>query len=189
VEDQVLQLEAQAAYPFVASPNMTRTNGRRIDVVVIHTMENDETRRSAEACAQWFADPRARVSAHYCVDDDSIAQCVREQDVAWHAPGANHNGIGVEHAGRASQTAAQWADDYSSAMLARSARLVADICRRHSIPVTWLEPPDLLAGTRGITSHANVTAAFRVGSHWDPGPAFPVARYLAAVRASARRAT
>ena len=35
------------AYPFVESPNMIRTNGRRIDLIVLHTMEMAEDARAA----------------------------------------------------------------------------------------------------------------------------------------------
>ena len=171
------------AYPFVESPHVTRTNGRKIDLVVVHTMEIAETGDTAELCARWFQNPTAKVSAHYCVDNDSIVQCVREQDVAWAAPGANSNGIQLEHAGYARQTGRDWADAYSTAMLALSARLVADICRRHRIPVAWLYAADLKAGRRGITTHAAVSEAFRRSNHWDPGPGFPFERFLARVRA------
>ena len=176
------------AYPFVESPNVTRTGGRRIDLIVIHTMESAEKGDTAEHCALWFRNPAAKVSAHYCVDADSIVQCVRDQDVAWHAPGANHDGIGIEHAGRARQTGRDWSDVYSAAMLERSAALVADLCRKHSIPVTWLYAADLKAGKRGITTHAAVSKAFKRSSHWDPGTGFPVERYLADVRANLRTA-
>ncbi len=76
------------AYPFVESPNVTKTGGRKIDLIVIHTMEMEEKGDTAEHCALWFRNPAAKVSAHYCVDADSIVQCVRDQDVAWHAPGS-----------------------------------------------------------------------------------------------------
>jgi N-acetylmuramoyl-L-alanine amidase/Putative peptidoglycan binding domain len=171
------------AYPFVESPHVTRTAGRRIDLIVIHTMETDEKGDTAESCAQWFREPRANVSAHYCVDADSIVQCVRERDVAWHAPGANHDGIGIEHAGRARQTGREWGDAYSRAMLERSAGLAAELCRRYRIPVTWLYAADLKAGKRGITPHKAVSDAFGRSSHWDPGSGFPVEIYLARVRA------
>lgn len=170
------------AYPFVPSPHVTKTGGRKVDLVVVHTIESDEKGDTAESCAGWFRNPAAKVSAHYCVDANSIVQCVREEDVAWHAPGANHDGIGVEHAGRARQTGREWADDYSRAMLALSAKLVADICRRHRIPAVWLHPADLVAGKRGITSHNNVSKAFKRGTHWDPGEGFPIERYLGLVR-------
>lgn len=171
------------AYPFVESPHINRTGGRRIDLIVIHTMEMDEKSDTAESVAQWFRDPGSKVSAHYCVDNDSIVQCVRDQDIGWHAPGANHNGIGIEHAGRARQTRREWSDAYSTAMLDRSATLVADLCRKYEIPVTWLDAADLRAGKRGITTHRAVSDAFKRGSRWDPGVGFPVERYLALVRA------
>ena len=161
------------AYPFVESPNVTKTGGRTIDLIVIHTMEMDEKGDTAEHCALWFRNPAAKVSAHYCVDANSIVQCVRDQDIGWHAPGANHDGIGIEHAGRAKQTGRDWSDAYSVAMLERSAALVADLCKKYSIPVTWLYAADLRAGKRGITTHDAVSKAFKRGSHWDPGHGLP----------------
>jgi N-acetyl-anhydromuramyl-L-alanine amidase AmpD len=170
------------AYPFVASPHVTRTNGRQIDLIVIHTMEMDEKGTTAENCAAWFQNPAAKVSAHYCVDNDSIVQCVADRDVAWAAPGANSNGLHVEHAGRAAQTGRDWGDAFSLAMLERSAVLVADLCRTYRIPVTWLYEADLRAGKRGITTHDAVSKAFKRGTHWDPGKSFPIERYVSAVR-------
>ena len=171
------------AYPFVESPHINRTGGRQIDLIVIHTMEMDEKGETAENCAQWFRNPGSQVSAHYCVDSNSIVQCVRDQDVAWHAPGANHDGLGIEHAGRAKQTGRDWSDAYSTAMLERSAALVAELCTTYKIPVTWLYAADLRAGKRGLTTHKAVSDAFKRGTHWDPGEGFPVERYLALVRA------
>ena len=68
-------------------------------------------------------------------------------------------------------------------MLARAADLSAELCRRHAIPAQWLWPPDLRAGKRGLTTHASVSEAFRRSTHYDPGPAFPVERFLGLVRA------
>jgi N-acetyl-anhydromuramyl-L-alanine amidase AmpD len=171
------------AYRFVESPNKTVTNrGRTIDVVVIHTMEIAERPDAAAVCARWFASEASQVSAHYCVDAATVIQCVREKDVAWHARGGNAHSVGVELAGFARQTTKGWGDPYSTAVLARAARLVADICRRHHVPVRWLAPDDLLAGRRGLTGHADVSAAYRRSDHWDPGPGFPVESFLDRVR-------
>ena len=176
-------------YPFIAARNYTRGRQSPIDLLVVHTMEAPERRDTAEQVARWFAGASApRASAHYCIDADSVVQCVRDRDVAWHAPGANHNGLGLEHAGRARQTAREWRDPYSDAMLERSAKLAAEKCRRYGIPAVWLYPADLRAGRRGITSHVNVSLAFRRSSHTDPGRHFPVERYVRAVRRRLRAA-
>jgi len=177
--------------PFVPAVNQTLRwpmfKTRPVDLVVMHTMEAPETSMTAENVAAWFAGqnpkyPPPKASTHYCLDNDSVVQCVRESDVAWHASDANHNGIGVEMAGFAKQTKEQWEDDYSLAMLRRAASLVARLCRDHKIPVTLLTPDDLKAKKRGLCGHDTVTKAFPgSGTHWDPGPWFPWDLFLGMV--------
>jgi Putative peptidoglycan-binding domain-containing protein len=168
----------------VKSPHFTDTGskGRPIDLVVIHTMEMDERGDTAETCAKWFQNPTAKVSAHYCVDNNSEVMCVEEADVAWCAPGANHNGVHIEHAGRARQDKVGWSDVYSQTMLDRSVIIGAGICKRHSIPPTFLLAPDLVAQKRGITTHWQVSRAFGLSSHWDPGVSFPIEEYVLDVK-------
>ncbi|RDI75230.1 N-acetylmuramoyl-L-alanine amidase [Gaiella occulta] len=173
-------------YAFVESPNVTRAERRRIDVVVIHTMEIGERDGAAAACARWFADPAAQVSAHYCVDAGTVIQCVRERDIAWHARGGNGNSVGIELAGFAGQGADGWSDPYSQAVLERAAAVAAGVCARHGIPMRRLRGADLRARRRGIGGHADVSDAFGKSDHRDPGPDFPWQRFLRLVRASAR---
>ncbi len=175
-----------AVRAFVQARNYTKASRSAIDLVVIHDMEYPERPTGAEWCAGFFAGAAApQASAHYCVDNDSIVQCVREEDVAWHAPGANAKGIGVEHAGYAKQTAAEWHDDYSTAMLELSAGLVADICHRYDIPVERPSVDALKSGARGIIGHIDATNAWSGGKgHTDPGPHFPWDWYLERVRAN-----
>lgn len=172
------------SYPFVEAKWYTKTNGRQIDLIVIHTMEAPEKGTTAESVAAYFAKGTVKASAHYNIDNDSIVQSVLEKDVAYHAPGANHNGVGLEHAGYAGQGKAGWEDAYSTAMLQRSATLSREIAARHAIPHVWLWPADLRAGKRGFTLHHNVSLAFGKSEHWDPGPDFPIASYMALVRAT-----
>ena len=169
-------------YPFVESPHATPARARVVDVVVMHAMEIAERPDAAAICARWFQSTVSRVSAHYCVDAGTVIQCVRERDVAWHARGGNSDSIGVELAGFARQTTADWEDEYSTAVLDRAAALVADVCRRRRIPVRWLVAGDLLADRRGITGHAEVSRAFRKSDHWDPGDGFPVEAFLDRIR-------
>ncbi len=174
--------------PFVQAQHFTPATDRPIDLVVLHSTEGSETSGAARAVALWFAGkagaPAPQASAHYVVDMNSIVQCVREDDVAWHAPGANHNGIGIEHVGYAKQSAAAWGDPYSAAELALSAGLCAGICQRHGIPVAFVDAAGLLRHERGITTHAEVTKAFHGSTHTDPGAGFPMDAYLAMVRAA-----
>ncbi len=171
---------------FNQAQNFTPQNGpRRVDLIVIHCMESQEKPDTAETVAAWFASEKApSASAHYCLDVDSIVQCVREQDIAWHAPGANAHGIGIELAGRAAQSEAEWLDMYGRTMLQRAAWLVADRCVFYGLPPVPISAPRLREYplARGITTHAAVSAAFRKSTHTDPGPHFPAEFFFEMVR-------
>lgn len=179
--------------PFIQARNFTKSAHRSILAVCIHTMEAPEGPKTAENVANWFATqpvqgqlvngkPWRGTSAHWNVDADSIVQSVREQDIAWHAGPVNGWSIGVEHAGYARQSASEWQDEYSTNMLIRSARLVAEICFRWDIPVMRVTANDLKLGQQcGIFGHCDVTKAFAFGDHTDPGAFFPWDTFLTRV--------
>ena len=184
---------SQGFIQFLQAKNFTRpSSSRSIDRIVIHDMEYPERPEGAEWCAQFFAGvggmTAPRASAHYSVDSDSVVQSVRDGDVAWHAPGANHNGIGIEHAGYARQRREEWLDDYSRRELEVSARLTARLCRLYAIPVEYLDFAALKAGKRGLTGHRDVSSAFG-GSHWDPGESFPWDVFVSLVTSAGRSLT
>lgn len=170
------------AIPYVEAKNWTRAApAQRKDLIVIHCMEVAEASTTAEWCAGYFAGAHGaapEASAHYCVDDDTVICCVPDDRIAWHAPGANRNGIGVEHAGYARQNRAQWVDDFSLRMLALSSQLTAWLMRRHAIPLQFVVADHVKLGGRGITTHEQVSKAYGKSSHWDPGPHFPIGDYL-----------
>ena len=170
--------------PFVPTKNFTRgtPDRRKYDLIVVHDMEYPEREAAAETVAQYFATTDRQVSAHYCIDADSIVQCVKLADVAWCAPGANHNGIQLEHAGYARQSIADWRDPYSTAMLDLSAELTAYLCGKFAIRRRQVSRSGLLDGQRGITTHNDVSKAFLRSSHWDPGPNFPMSWFVERVR-------
>ena len=185
-------LEAQGPpyIPFLQAKHFTPVypKARTIDLIVIHSMEVKEKPDAAENVALWFAGLSSyappKASCHYAIDTDNAVQCVRDQDVAWHAPGANHNGIGFEHAGFARQTHAEWNDVASTLILDRSARIAAQLATRYNIPLVKLAPDELKAGLRGFVGHHDCTIAFPGPrrNHWDPGGGFPWNTYLENVR-------
>jgi hypothetical protein len=64
-------------------------------------------------------------------------------------------------------------------MLDRAASLVASLCAKYNIPASFVEADDLIASLSGITTHHEVTKAFKVvGGHTDPGPNFPMKDFL-----------
>ena len=169
------------SYPFIRARHFTPASRGRadIDVIVLHTMEFPEAPDAAERVARYFQTTSREVSAHYNVDNNSVVQCVREDDVAYAAPGNNWNGIQIEQSGFARQTAADWNDAYSKALLERTARLIAEISKRYAIPIVPLDAADLRADRRGVTTHVAVSRAWGRSDHTDPGRAFPLGKVLA----------
>jgi hypothetical protein len=165
----------------ILSPN--RYAGRLGDIrlIVLHTMEVAEADSVAEAVGNAFAKPATRASAHTGVDTDSECRYVADADTAWAAPGANADGLQLEMAGRAGQTTGQWTDAGSKAILERAAQRTATWCRTHDIPARRLTDAQLAAGLRGIVGHDQVSRVYKRSTHWDPGPNFPWASFLARV--------
>ncbi|KUL35736.1 hypothetical protein ADL12_19640 [Streptomyces regalis] len=154
-------------------------------MIVIHDMEAPEGPLTAENVARYFANLPAsnKASAHVCVDNNSAVRCVADGNRAWHAPGTNSDGLGLELAGYARQSRAEWLDQYSKGVLEQAAKVTADWCRKHSIPARKLTVAELKAGRRGIVGHRDVSAAYGQTNHSDPGPNFPWDYFLSRVNA------
>lgn len=148
--------------------------GRDVRWIVIHSAEIGESLSGAEALMNVCAAQERVASWHYAVDADTITQSVHERDMAFHAPGANTKSVGIELSGRARQTAEEWQDAYSLRMLELVAWLVAGIARRHEVPLKFVGAAELLADVPGITTHNQVSKAWKKSDHWDPGPHFPM---------------
>lgn len=156
--------------------------------IVLHSTQGCEGLTADEDCAAMFARPPLpgqEKSAHLVIDADSATRCVSDEFVAFHAKhSGNHWGIGIELCGRAEQTRAQWFDAMSLPMLCIAARVCAELCRQYDIPPVVVNDRAILAGERGITTHAFVSQAWKQSDHWDPGPGFPLGSFVAAVAAA-----
>lgn len=175
--------------PIINARWLTRVTGnvkRKIQVIVIHSMEAPEKGTTAEACARYFATTDRKASAHYCIDNNSIVQCMMIKNVAYGAKGFNRAGLHLEHAGYARQTREDWLDEYSTSMLKLSAQLCREILiPRLKIDVRQLSEEEIRAISHGdkiitgFCTHAQITHALRIkGGHTDPGVGFPMNQYL-----------
>lgn len=162
-------------WPFIAAKHFTKVAKKRgIRLIVLHSMEAPEKGDTAENVAKYFQSTTRQASAHICVDNNSIVQCVWDNDIAWAAPGANSDGIHIEMAGYANQSRENWLDAYSALTLDNAASAAAQYCLKYDIPVIRLSN-EALGGklAKGLVSHAQVTEVFKKGDHTDPGNGFP----------------
>ncbi len=149
------------AYGGNYSAGFDREHDVNIDRLIVHVAQG-----SVAGTVSWFQDSRANVSAHYVVGDKGgVVQCVRHEDVAWHAGNWTYNkhSIGIEHAGYADNRRT-WTD----AKYRASAKLAAYCCRRHRIPVN----------PQHIVKHNQVPGT----DHYCPGRYFDYDRYLRLIR-------
>lgn len=163
-------------WPFIPARWFTKvgpSKPRKVRVIVIHDMEFPERITAAEDVARYFNTTNTKASAHICVDNNSIVQCVYDSDVAYAAPGCNSDGIQIELAGYGNQSRAQWLDAYGISLLALASDAVAQYCIKFMIPVKHLTDAELKAGKKGIIGHYQASKVYKKSDHTDPGKDFP----------------
>lgn len=144
------------------TPNSShRPTRAAIDCVVIHA----DAGASDAGTVAWIGRADAEVSYHYLIGrDGKVYQFVDDAEKAWHAgksifhgrANCNDYSIGVSFANN------QKGEPFTSAQIAAGVELVAELCRRHCIPITR------------VTTHAAVSP----GRKTDPGPLFPLDDFI-----------
>lgn len=167
-------LEAQAV----------RKAGVALDRIILHTMEGSyegsirwatySRQKRAESFAarnggtveKWLASSLTfPTAAHYYVSRSGEAtQMVPDEKKAVHANDYNSRSIGIEHEAHAA------VNDFPAAMMAKSAKMTAALCKKFGIPMD----------RDHIIGHAEVPGA----THTDPGIYFPWTDYIDLVRAA-----
>ncbi len=150
-----------------ASPNFDpRSPGQAVDILLLHYTGMV----SAEAALARLCDPAAKVSAHYCVEEDgTVWRLVAEDARAWHAgvglwAGAsdiNARSIGIELVNPGHEFGYR---AFPEAQIAALIALCREVLERHSIPPAR------------VLGHSDV-APLRKD---DPGELFPWARLATA---------
>lgn len=170
--------------PFRQAKHYHQGRRRNIIGVCIHTAEIDLKDGAAIALMNYAATmPDKRIASwHYSVDHETETQSVLEEDTAWAAPGANETHIQIELCTWAASGVGTWANADHEAMLDRAAKLVADICKRHSIPIEHRTVLEVREHKPGICGHNDVTKAFKRSTHTDPGKNFPWGHFIRKVR-------
>ena len=159
----------QAVWRQAASCNYTNSNRETsydVRKIVIHVAEG-----SYSGTLSWFENCAAQASAHYVVSREGrVAQCVRDEDMAWHAGwwDTNTHSIGIEHAGFIDNPA--W---FTKSMYHASAKLSAWCCKKYEIPIDRKhiighhEVPGCSSGSGG-----------GVACHTDPGHYWKWKKYM-----------
>ena len=165
----------------IQAVNFTPVQRRDIDVIVMHRMEYPMKITAAEDVGHFFANQekgsKNGSSAHVGFDENSGCRYVSDHDVAWAAPGANHNGLHVELAGYSKNN--DWGHQDSLDMLELAAEWVARKAHKYDVRPRKIGAADLRAGRSGICGHINVTHAWpNLGSHTDPGEHFPWSHFM-----------
>lgn len=157
-----------------------------VRLITLHSAECAEVRSASENLASWIAGENGPKGAGWnlAIDCDSITLSIPFEWIAQHAGFVNAYSIGIEQAGRAEQSAEQWADDYSRAVLERTSQALAYLSQAYGIPLRFVDAAELRrehakGGAWGVTTHAEVTRATGKPGHWDPGPHYPIAAVLA----------
>lgn len=120
----------------VVTPHQSARGGEVIKLVVVH----GDAGKSDAGTVSWLEAPESKVSYHYLVGrDGTIYQFVREDLKAWHAGKSEWPGCTVGGSVNPTSVGVAFANDgtepYRPLQYKAGAKLVADICKRHHIPV------------------------------------------------------
>jgi hypothetical protein len=149
--------------------NYTNANRKEaiIDLIVVHVAQG-----SYSGTVNWFQDRRASSSAHYVVSRKGrVAQCVRNEDIAWHAGWwkTNKKSIGIEHAGYIGNPRSFSGPMYRSSASSPPTCLGGSTSpSKHSTSSATNRCRDAPAGRRGVLPHGP-RQALELGQVPSPG--------------------
>ena len=170
--------------------NKSSRNGRAIRAIAVHSTESQDlrgTRDDVISIRNWFNNPRSQASSHIGIDGEGHTELwVPEEEKAWTILDLNSVTLNIEFIGRAAQPAREWED----AQIRRGAQWAAYWSTRFNLPVQRGNVRNIngvaVVTKSGIIRHKDLTDA-GFGSHTDPGPQFPMRRFIDLTRFYKRR--
>jgi N-acetyl-anhydromuramyl-L-alanine amidase AmpD len=152
-----------------------------VTAVILHSTESQDlpgTKDDLRAIRNWFNNPKSQASSHVGIDGSGNTEVwVRSNRKAWTAGAANSWSCNIEFIGRAAQPASAWED----AQIKEGARWAAYWCLKYGLPVRRGVARNInglcVCTVKGILTHLDITKA-GFGSHTDPGPRFPMTKFL-----------
>ena len=125
-------------------PHYNINQKRKIEYIIVHYQGGLS---SARGVANYFCSTDKDVSSHYIIDEKNLIQCVSVENVAWHCYTGdvknpicrNSNSIGVDIiATKINKNSCSASDNdwyLTDECWERGAKLIAELCLRHKIPL------------------------------------------------------
>lgn len=168
---------------------------RKKQLIVLHSMEAPDKPDMAEQVGKFFQNlaPDRKASAHVGVDCNSSVRYVDDDDVAYAAPGANHNGLHIEQTGYARYARGEWTQPDMMLMLQQAASQLQKWHKQYGVPLRYIsaaalqkcDPYALPEECYGVTTHWDITEAWHKSTHTDPGNGYPINTVLSMALAGA----
>lgn len=173
----------QTADPPLHETHIVRNQSERrspVLAVAVHTTEGNNVPGTGDLAGvrSWFDNPASDASAHLGIDNEGHSEVwVHSNKKAWTILDANPWTLNIEFVGRASQPRSAWTD----AELKKGAQWAAYWGIKYGIPAQSGNVRNVnglcVCTRKGIITHLDVTKA-GFGSHVDPGPGFPMSRFI-----------
>lgn len=151
-----------------------------IQAVALHSTESNNVPGwdDLAGVGNWFDNPASQASSHIGVDGEGHSiQWVADDRKAWTILQLNSVTLNIEMVGRAAQPKSAW----ETAQLKSAAKWTAYWCLKYGIPVRRGVVRNIngfpVVTRKGVIRHVDLTRA-GFGTHTDPGPGFPMKRFL-----------
>jgi N-acetyl-anhydromuramyl-L-alanine amidase AmpD len=161
--------------------NRSSRNGKPILAIAVHSTESQDLKGTTDdlrGIRSWFDNPASDASAHVGIDGQGNTEVwVPSSEKSWTILDLNSVTLNIEFVARAAQTARDWELEQVKA----GARWAAYWGAHFKIPMQRGQVRSVhgqaVISKKGVIRHKDLTDA-GFGSHVDPGPTFPMSKFL-----------